>query len=129
MDNLDVPASIALYAKAYNNMRILLGMGGLTFGNEPSFPRLLVNKNHHSCTIMGHYNMLKLSEYNIEQKDGTTDKYPLLELSENETLSGIELQRKLFENCGITDVTDEDLQKVINSHRNCSPELCPNAGE
>jgi len=139
-DSPETRRKILAYAKVYNSMRILLGMGGLVFDQNETpaipnteerniFPRLTLNNNHHSCTIKGHYNMLALSDYSIEHKTCISDDYPFLELNEHETLYGIELQRKLLEHTGIFDTPDEDLQKIVDSHRNCPPELCPRAGE
>jgi hypothetical protein len=83
-------------------------------------PKLVVNTNCHSCSILGHPCLFGLDQYYIQYKDGTSDDYPVLYQDGNE-YRGIALQRQIFKNIGNTTVTDEQLEKgIVNEHRNCT---------
>jgi hypothetical protein len=89
------------------------------------YPVLILNNNHHSCSILGHPTMLKLDQYQIVRSPGNSEEYPKLKLTKDTDtiLTGIELQRKICENAGCLNITDEQLYEMINSHRNCPEEL------
>lgn len=84
-------------------------------------PILYLNRNCHSCSILGHQNMLELyNHYKVVVEDGNEDTLPSLE-DNGEKYTGIELNKKLFENIGIKDVSIENLEKMCtNDHRNCT---------
>jgi hypothetical protein len=90
--------------------------------NSKNKPKLYVNKNCHSCTILGHQNLFELYKlYNVVQIEDN-DNVPRLEDGDNKYI-GIDLMRKLYQNININDIEDDKLEKMIeNDHRNCTHE-------
>jgi hypothetical protein len=111
------------HKKIYDNYRILYMMSDLPdFNDNKNKPKLYVNKNCHSCTILGHQNLFELNKlYNVVQIEDN-DNVPRLEDGDNKYI-GIDLMRKLYQNININDIKDDKLEKMIeNDHRNCTHE-------
>jgi|694.fasta_scaffold76414_6 hypothetical protein len=110
------------HKKIYDNYRILYMLTHLPDSNNKNKPNLYVNKNCHSCTILGHQNLFELNKlYNIVQIEDN-DNVPRLEDGDNKYI-GIDLMRKLYQNININDIEDDKLEKMIeNDHRNCTHE-------
>jgi hypothetical protein len=94
---------------------------------------LICNKNCHSCAVLAHLSMFNPELYSVHVLHTKQGDYPALKQND-QVYRGIELERKLFENKGIMDVSEESLEKIANGndHRNCAcnqPDYTPSLME
>ena len=95
--------------------------GNKELKTEIETPILYINRGCHSATILAHYNSFKLYKYKIieESIHKIDENLPRL-IQDNQTYTGKELNRKLFQNNDITNIDEDALERMIlNSHKNC----------